>query len=72
MIRYLSKRVMLLIAGLVFMIPLLGRPLMAKIDLENTPHWRQHHSAGATKPRPNLAQETDSGPCMESDSLMGQ
>ena len=70
MIRYLSKRVMLLIAGLVFMIPLLGKPLMAKIDMENR-SWRPHRS-GAFKHRPNFAQEADSEPCMESDSIAGE
>ena len=73
MIRYLSKRVMLLIAGLVFMIPLLGKPLMAKIDVENE-GWRPRRArAGAVKQRPNLfagdpADPTVSEPCFESDS----
>jgi hypothetical protein len=71
MIRYLSKRVMLLIAGLVFMIPLLSRPLMAKIDVENRA-WRPHRAGGAVNHRPNHAAEADPEPCMEQDSLVGE
>ncbi len=73
MIRCLSKRVMLLIAGLVFMIPLLGKPLMAKIDVENSGGWRPHR-AGAVKHRPNVVTMDDDGaPCMDAgDSFAGQ
>jgi len=72
MIRYLSKRIMLLIAGLVFMIPLLGRPLMAKIDVEDRAFRPHRFGAGAVRQHPNFAQEADSGPCVETDNLAGE
>jgi hypothetical protein len=72
MIRYLSKRVMLLIAGLVFMIPLLSKPLMAKIDIENRA-WRPHRAtAGAANRRPVQGAVVDPEPCMEQDSFLGE
>ena len=72
MIRYLSKRIMLLIAGLVFMIPLLGRPLMAKIDVENGAFRPHRARAGAVRQHPNFEAEVDSEPCVETDNLAGE
>jgi hypothetical protein len=67
--RYLSKRAMLVAAGLVFMIPLLSRPVAAKIA-----GFRSNRSTAGShiNRQPVAPAAMDPEPCMEQDSFLGE
>jgi hypothetical protein len=61
MIRFVNKRLVLVLAGLFFMIPLLGRPVLAKRlggGIHHPPAITHHANADL---------QAEDGPCTESD-----